>query len=183
MLLSRRTLIHFSLAAGLVAALAGVGEIAKWDAGIGFMDSAGWRPIAWPFAADDHPAGRAWRGHELEVYVRPKLGYLAACDEEIAGDEQLERASDIHLLDSAHPLREGRRIRVTDLFGWTRVYDSRAKDGAVQQAQAIAVSYDCHLLVALVVGKAIDDEKVKTARRLLESNTVQVWINQQFGSR
>lgn len=182
--LSRRTLIHFSIAAAIVAALFGVGEVAKWDAGIGPMDAAGWRPIAWTLAPDGHPAGSAWRGHELEVHVRPKLGYLAKCDGEIASDAELERASDIALLGKDFSaLEPGRRARVTDLFGRTRLYRVTLPDGSKRQAQAIAVSYECHLLTALVVGEAIDEPRRKLAQRLLESNTVQVPINRQFGSR
>lgn len=182
--LSRRTLIHLSIAAGIVAALFGVGEVAKWGAGIGPMDAAGWRPIAWTLPSDDRPAGNAWRGHELEVHVRPKLGYLDKCDGGIASDAELERASDIALLDKDFsPLEAGRRTRVTDLFGRARLYRVTLPDGSKRQAQAIAVSYNCHLLTALVVGEAIDESRRRIAQSLLESNTVQVPINRQFGSR
>lgn len=183
MQLSRRTLIQLSLAAGLIALLAGIGEIAKWDAGLGPRDAAGWRPIAWPLAADDRPAGKSWRGHELEIHVRPKLGHLAQCDGEIADDAALARASDIALLDAdAAPVAAGRRIRITDLFGRARLHRARV-DGAARQVEAIAVSFECHLLTALVVGRTVDEAKFRTARQFLESNTVQIWINQQFGSR
>lgn len=182
--LSRRTLIHLSVAAGLVAALYGVGEVAKWDAGIGPMDAAGWRPIAWTLAPDGHAPGRAWRGHELEVHVRSKLRYLDKCDDGIASDEQLERASDIALLDKGFaPLGPGRRARVTDLFGRARLYEVKTPDGSRRQAEAIVVSYQCHLFTALMVGAAIDEPKRRIAHRFLESNTVQVPVNREFGSR
>ncbi len=184
MLLSRRTGLYFLLAAGFVAALAAVAEIARRQGGIGFMDAAGWRPIAWTLAADERPSGRVWRGHGLEVHVRPKLDYLPACDHEIDTDERLERASDLALLDKGFaPIEAGRRTRITDLFGRSRLYRVTLPDGTRRQAEAIAVSYGCHLLTALLVGTVIDDAKRKTGRQLLESNTVQVLVNQQFGSR
>ena len=44
-------------------------------------------------------------------------------------------------------------------------------------AQGIAVSHNCDLIVAVVVGKVDDDAVAKAARRFLETNTVQAWLN------
>ena len=49
--------------------------------------------------------------------------------------------------------------------------------GRERLAQGIAVSYNCDLIVAVVVGKVADDAVAKAAHRFLETNTVQVWIN------
>jgi len=53
--------------------------------------SEGWREIAWPFPRDGWPAGRAFHcatavcGDEVEVYVRPKIGFCN-CDSGVADD-------------------------------------------------------------------------------------------------
>ena len=42
------------------------------------------------------------------------------------------------------------------------------------------MSHNCDLIVAVVVGKVDDDAVTKAARRFLETNTVQVWLNAQL---
>jgi hypothetical protein len=176
-MLKRRTVIQASLAAALVAAVAIGSEIATWDMGIGPIDAAGWRPIAWPFPSDDHTTGRAWRGHDLEVYVRPKIGACGNGVDGVATDEEVDRITDIALFDKDFtPLGEGRRIRVTDLFGRTRFYRVKAQDGSTREVQAIAVAHNCDLVVAVVVGNVRDEAQRKKAHRFIESNTVQVWV-------
>jgi hypothetical protein len=38
-------------------------------------------------------------------------------------------------------------------------------------------------LVAIIVGNVADEQERKSAHRFLESNTVQVWVNQQLEGR
>jgi hypothetical protein len=63
-----------------------------------------------------------------------------------------------------------------------RLYRLRSRKDA-KLAEAIAVSYGCDLVVALVVGDVADEKLRQTARRFLESDVVQVWLNQQLGER
>jgi hypothetical protein len=52
---------------------------------------AEWREIAWPFPRDGWPAGKAFRcdtaacGHDVAIYVRPKMGFCN-CDRGVAGE-------------------------------------------------------------------------------------------------
>ncbi len=106
----------------------------------------GWREIAWPFPRDGWPAGRAFRceteacGGEVEVYVRPKIGFCN-CDTGVADDDEVDRVADLDLISERFvPLREGEVIRVADMPGRLRAYDLRMSDGSRHAAIGIAVS-------------------------------------------
>jgi len=177
-MLSRRTILQTSLAGSVVAGLAGLAAFANFypkpdrDEQI-----TGWRRIAWPFPRDAFPAGRAWKRDDTEVYIRPKLGFCGNCDTGVVEDSEVDRVTDIDLIDERFvPLREGKRIRLTDLTGRARLYRVK-KAGRERVAEGIAVSYKCDLVVAIVVDPVADDAILKNAHRFLETNTVQVWIN------
>ena len=175
-MLSRRTLVQTSLAAGLVAGLAGFSIIGNW-----YADNTGWRQIAWPFPRDAWPEGQAWRGEGLEIYIRPKPGFSGNCDIGVVEDAEVDRVTDIELLDKHFtPLQPGRRIRITDLFGRARLYRLKMKDGSERLAEAIAVSHQCDLVVAIVIGNVTDEATRKTAHLFIESNKVQIKLNQQL---
>jgi len=177
-MLSRRTILQTSLAGSLMAGLAGLAAFANlYPKPDRDEEITGWRRIAWPFPRDAFPAGRAWKRDDTEVYVRPKLGFCGNCDTGVVEDSEVDRVTDIDLLDEHFvPVREGRRIRITDLEGRARLYRLR-KGGRERIAEGIAVSYKCDLVVAVVVGPVADDAILKSAHRFLETNTVQVWIN------
>jgi len=178
MILSRRTIVQSSLAGGTVAALAGLAVFANFYPKPDPDEVAtGWRRIPWPFLRDAFPPGRGWKRDDTEVYVRPKLGFCANCDTGVVEDSEVDRVTDIDLLDERFvPLREGKRIQITDLFGRARLYRIK-KDGRERVAQGIAVAYKCDLIVAVVIGKVDDDAVARSAQRFLETNTVQVWLN------
>jgi hypothetical protein len=183
-MLKRRTVIQASLAGGLVAVLAGLAEVGKLQVALGPTDGAGWRPVSWPFPRDAWPEGRAWRRDGIEVYVRPKLGFCGNCDTGVVTDDEVDRVTDVDLLDERFaPVQAGNRIRITDLFGRARLYRFKMKNGTQRFAEGIAVSYKCDLVVAVVVGDLADERTRKSAHRFLESNTVQVWVNQQLEGR
>jgi hypothetical protein len=182
----RRTVVQVSLAAGLVVGLGVLAEIARKRVALGPTDGAGWRPIEWPFPRDGWPPGRAWRHRDgIDVYVRPKLGFCGNCDTGVVTDEEVDRVTDIDLLDERFvPVREGSRIRVTDLLGRARLYKLKTRMGAEEVAEGIAVAYKCDLIVAIVAGDDVADESVrKRAHKFLETNTVQVWVNRQLEGR
>jgi hypothetical protein len=178
-MLNRRTVVQASLAAGLVAGLAGVAEFAKWR-----RDNTGWHAISWPFPRDGWPTGKAWRGEGIEVYIRPKLGFCSNCDTGVVTDEEVDRVTDVDLLDEHFvPVHEGSRIHITDLVGRARLYRLKAKAGISRLAEGIAVAYKCDLVVAVVVGDLADEPTRRSAHAFLETNTVQVWLNQQLEGR
>ena len=118
-----------------------------------------WQEIAWPFPRDGWPAGRAFRcgaaacGGEVELYVRPKMGFCN-CDSGVADDDEVDRVADLDLL-SEHfaPLAPGQIVRLADLSGRIRAYDLKMSGGLQHSAIGVAVSHRCDLLVAVAHGK------------------------------
>jgi hypothetical protein len=175
---NRQTLIRGLLALLLVAGLAGFSAAGRWYADWLREFGPGWHEMAWPFPPDLFPPGRAWRNGDTRVYVRPKLDLCLNAERGVADDAELDRVSDIGLLDAAFvPLNEGARVRITDLSGRARLYRLRDRDGQPVLAEALAVSLDCDLVVAAIVGKVDDPAVRREAHLFLESNTVQVWLN------
>src|SRR5262245_66565688 len=152
-MLKRRTVIQASLAGGLIAALAGLAEIGKLRTALGPTDGAGWRPIEWPFPRDGWPPGRAWRQRDgTEAYVRLKLGFCGNCDTGVVTDEEVDRVTDIDLLDERFgPIEGGMPIRIAHLPGRARLYRYERTIGGLRQAEGIAVAQKGDLLVSLVV--------------------------------
>ena len=184
MLLGRRTVTKVSLGAGMLAGLAGLAWLAEDRVALGPTDGAGFRPIHWPFPADAWPPGRGWRGNDLDVFVRLKFDVCSDCETGVVSDEALGRAIDIDRLDTRFtPAEAGSRVRITDMFGRARLYRHRMHNGATRYAEGLAVSYRCDLVVVIVDGDMADPAKRKMARRFLESNTVQVWLNKQLEGR
>jgi len=177
-MLSRRTILQISLAVSMVAGLAGLAAFANFYPKPDREEElTGWRRIAWPFPRDAFPAGRAWKRDQTEVYIRPKLGFCGNCETGVVEDSEVDRVSDVDLLDVHFAaVREGRSIHLTDLAGRARLYRVR-QGGRERLVEGIAVSYKCDLVVALVVAPSADDALLKAAHRFLETNTVQVWIN------
>lgn len=176
MKISRQTRSYIVLALLQVAGLAAIAWFAERQIALGPTDSRGWRPFTWPFAEKDAPVGRAYSGDDHDIYVWLKLRD-GNCPEGIATDEALDREVDVHLLDPRFvPVGPGERVRVTDVFGRTRIYVHKRHNGALRYAEAVAVPYNCDLVTAIVDGDARDPAKRKLAREFLESNTVQVWV-------
>lgn len=183
-MLSRRTLWLASAAVAVLLALAGLSAYAHWLLSQERDDPDGWREIAWPFPRDGFPAGKAWRGHGLEVYVRPKLGFCGNCDTGVVEDSEVDRVTDVDLLDEHFaPLAEGKSIHITDLKGRARLYRLRMARGRTRTAEAIAVAYKCDLVVAIVLGNVEDDATRMLAHRFIESNKVQVSVNRALEGR
>ena len=116
-MLKRRTVIQASLGGGLVG---GPGRASPRSAKCGWR----WdRPTA-PAGGRSPGRSRATAGRQgapgaatrLEVYVRPKLGFCGNCDTGVVTDEEVDRVTDIDLLDERFtPVQAGSRIRITDL--------------------------------------------------------------------
>jgi hypothetical protein len=183
-MLARRTLIQGAVAGAIVAGLAGYSTVARWYAAWLDEYGPGWKPMAWPFGRDAFPAGRAWRNGEVEVYVRPKLGFCGNCDTGVVADSEVDQVTDVDLFDPRfEPHSEGKRIRITDLFGRARLYKVKGRDGKPTLAEGIAVSMNCDLVVAMVVGKIEDEAVRKEAHLFIESNAVQIWLNKILEGR
>jgi len=183
-MLKRRVVVQASIAGGLVAVTAGLAMSTHERLAPGPADDEGWRPIAWPFPRDAWPVGRAWRRESLEVYVRPKLGFCGNCDTGVVTDEEVDRVTDLDLLDERFvPMREGDFVRIGRFPGRSRLYRYALRNGALRHAEGIAVSQKCDLVVAVIAGNLADEQERSSAYRFLESATVQGWLDQQLEGR
>jgi hypothetical protein len=150
-------------------------------------EAEGWREIAWPFPRDGWPAGRAFRcggeacGENVELYVRPKIGFCN-CDTGVADDDEVDRVADLDLM-SEHfaPLEAGRVIRIADIPGRLRAYDLRMSDGSQRTAIGIAVSHRCDLLVAVAQGNGGARNVQRVALEFLGSNEMARWMVSAMG--
>jgi hypothetical protein len=178
-----------SLPVMVVAALA----IGAWSAVAalehGRPQAAAWREIAWPFPRDGWPAGRAFRcsgelcGDDVEVYVRPKIGFCN-CDSGVADDDEVDRVADLDLMSQRFtPLEPGRVVRIADMPGRLRSYDLKMSDGSQHTAVGIAVSRRCDLLVAVAQGKTSAPEVQRIALEFLATDAVAKWMVSSLDGR
>jgi hypothetical protein len=172
------------LSAFAIAILALSGSAGYERAG---SDGAGWHEIAWPFPRDGWPAGRAFRcggeacGENVELYVRPKIGFCN-CDSGVADDDEVDRVADLDLM-SEHfaPLQAGRVIRIADMPGRVRAYDVRMSDGSRHTAIGIAASHRCDLLVAVAQGKGGARDVQRVALEFLGTQEIKGWMVSTMG--
>lgn len=156
--------------------------------------AGGWHEIAWPFPRDGWPPGRAYHcnagacGDEIDLYLRPKLGFCN-CDSGVADDDEVDRVADLDLLsDRFVPLESGKVVRVAGMAGRMRSYNVRMPDGAQRPAIGIAASRRCDLMVAVALGK-VATGKVATpgvGQKVLDfmaSDAMAGWMNAQLASR
>lgn len=142
-----------------------------------------WREIAWPFPRDGWPAGRAFRSGDVEVYVRPKIGFCN-CDSGVADDDEVDRVADLDLMSERFVPREpGRVIRIAEMPGRIRGYDLKMPDGSSRTAVGIAVSRRCDLLVAVAQGKGAEGEVRRAALEYLASPDMTRWMTAAMDGR
>ncbi len=148
----------------------------------------GWEEIAWPFGRDAWPAGRAFRcgadtcGGELEVYVRPKIGFCN-CTTGVTDDAEVDAVSDLDMISADFvPERPGEPVLVGELKGRARGYTVTMPDGARRDGAGYAISSKCDLVAVASLGSGAGSAQ---ARRevvaLLESDPVQRWLGAKLG--
>jgi hypothetical protein len=148
-----------------------------------------WQEIAWPFPRDGWPAGKAFRcgvaacGTEVEVYVRPKIGFCN-CDRGVADDDEVDRVADLDLL-SEHfaPRAPGDVVRIADMPGRIRAYDLKMSGGLRHAAIGVAVSRRCDLLVAVVHGRGDVSEMRRAALDFLATREMTRWATAAMEGR
>src|SRR5215831_12681479 len=139
-------------------------------------NAAHWQEIAWPFPRDGWPAGRAFRCAscgEVELYVRPKIGFCN-CDTGVADDDEVDRVADLDLIsDRFVPTAPGTVVHVADMAGRARGYGLKMPDGTQHAAIGIALSHRCDLLVAVAQGEGATADLQRTALAFLASDEMQ----------
>ena len=165
-----------------IGALSGIGASERAP-----RQAEAWQEIAWPFPRDGWPAGRAFRcrgelcGDDVELYVRPKIGFCN-CDSGVADDDEVDRVADLDLMSQRFtPLEPGRVIRVADMPGRLRSYDLKMSDGSERTAVGIAVSRRCDLLVAVAHGKGTVAGVQRAALEFLGSDALTKWMTAAMG--
>jgi hypothetical protein len=148
-----------------------------------------WRRIAWPFPRDAWEAGRAWRcpasrcGSEIDVYVRPKIGFCNSATG-VADDDEVDRVSDVDLISERFtPVQPGSPIRIAELAGRARLYRLRMPDGSVRAVEGIALSRNSDLVVALLSGGSASDQARRVAHAFLASDAVMTWVRDTLDGR
>ena len=148
-----------------------------------------WQEIAWPFPRDGWPAGRAFHcnvalcGDDVELYVRPKLGFCN-CDSGVADDDEVDRVADLDLTSERFvPLEPGRTVRIAEMPGRLRSYDLKMTDGSQHAAVGIAVSRRCDLLVAVAQGKGGASGVQRVALDFLATDDMARWMTSAMGGR
>jgi hypothetical protein len=150
---------------------------------------AGWREIAWPFPRDGWPAGRAFRcdaalcGGEVELYVRPKIGFCN-CDSGVADDDEVDRVADLDLISERFdPLEPGNVVEVAGMSGRIRNYSLQMQDGPRHMAAGLALSRRCDLLVAVAQGKGEVSGVQRAALGFLAQGDVAQWMTAALDGR
>jgi hypothetical protein len=150
---------------------------------------AGWREIAWPFPRDGWPAGRAFHcaaascGDEVELYVRPKIGFCN-CDSGVADDDEVDRVADVDLISERFvAIEPGNVVQVAGMSGRIRNYRLQMQDGSRHTAIGIAVSRRCDLLVAVAQGKGEVIGVQRAALGFLAKGDVAQWMTAALDGR
>src|SRR5580692_8986453 len=123
-----------------IGALSGAAAVQHAGSGATVAELDHWREIAWPFPRDGWPAGRAFHcdaascGQEVELYMRPKIGFCN-CDSGVADDDEVDRVADLDLMSQRFtPLEPGKAVRIADMPGRLRSYDLKMSDGSQHTA-------------------------------------------------
>ena len=148
-----------------------------------------WQEIAWPFARDGWPAGRAFRcgaaacGGEVELYLRPKFGFCS-CDRGVADDDEVDRVADLDLLSEQFaPIAPGDVVRIADMSGRIRAYDLTMSGGLRHTAIGVAVSRRCDLLVAVAHGRGDAPGMRRAALDFLATREITRWAVAEMEGR
>src|SRR5258707_410454 len=174
----------------LIALALGICTLSSVAAYVGARPAAaGWREIAWPFPRDGWPAGRAFRcdaalcGGEIELYVRPKIGFCN-CDSGVADDDEVDRVADVDLISERFvALEPGNVVQVADMSGRIRNYSLQMLDGSQHTAAGLAVSRRCDLLVAVAQGKGKATGLQRAALGFLAKGDVTHWMTAALNGR
>jgi hypothetical protein len=178
----------------LMLALAGIGTVAGFMAASGVpapADPSALRPVwtetKWPFLLDQWGIGKAFVcapadcGAEIDVYVRPKIGFCN-CSTGVSDDAELERVADTGLVSpEIRPLDPGRPVKVGWMQGLSRAYRISAEK-AGGRLLSVAFNDECDVVVAVarlgngdpaVVGPAVI--------AFLDSRPMVLWAKKEIG--
>jgi hypothetical protein len=175
----QRLLIAALVAIGALSGAAAVQHVQFGPAAAGIGH---WREIAWPFPRDGWPVGRAFHcdasacGEDVELYVRPKIGFCN-CDSGVADDDEVDRVADLDLISQRFvPVEAGKVVHIAEMSGRARAYDLKMIDGSQHAAVGFALSRRCDLLVAVAQGTGSAAGVQRVAAEFLASDSMGRWM-------
>ena len=122
-------------------------------------------------------------GEEIEVYVRPKIGFCN-CDTGVADDDEVDRVADLDLISERFvALEPGNVVQVAGMSGRIRKYRLQMLDGSRHTAAGLAVSRRCDLLVAVAQGKSEASGLQRAALGFLAQGDVTQWMTAALDGR
>jgi hypothetical protein len=150
---------------------------------------AAWTEVKWPFPIDQWGTGRAFRcgaadcGLEINVYLRPKIGFCN-CTTGVSDDAELDRVGDLELFSQDfHGLAEGQPIRVGWMNGRSRAYNVAIPYARPRDVVAMAFNDRCDVMVATVVAER---DQISAAERFaidfLNGQRVLRWAKAELGT-
>jgi hypothetical protein len=183
--MKRAVAIAIVIAAGVVAAAGGVVLGQRATAPVSTPQPA-FTEIKWPFLMDQWGLGRAFRcgaaacGTEIDVYVRPKIGFCN-CATGVSDDAELERVGDVELIgEQFKASSDGHPIAVAWMKGRSRPYDVAGR--AAGSTLALAFNDHCDVIVATAVVPTGPATRVEPAvLAFLNSDTVIEWARRALG--
>jgi hypothetical protein len=174
----------------LVAALGGAlgGDVvAGFGARPGGAGLTGWTEVKWPFPIDQWGTGRAFRcgaaqcGLEVNLYLRPKLGFCN-CTDGVYDDDELDRVGDLELLGPKFSgVAQGRPVAVGWMKGRSRAFVVAGPYRRSSQALAIAFNDKCDVVVATVIAGHDATLAERAALDFLNGDLVLRWTAAQLG--
>jgi hypothetical protein len=146
-----------------------------------------WTETKWPFLLDEWGLGRAFVcrpadcGAEIDVYVRPKIGFCN-CSTGVSDAAELERVADTGLVSSEiRPLGPGRAVKVGWMQGLSRAYRS-SEERADERLLSVAFNDECDVVVA--VAKLGNGDPVlgePAVMDFLNSRPMVLWTKKELG--
>jgi hypothetical protein len=152
----------------------------------GAMEPA-WTEAKWPFLLDQWGTGRAFVcmpadcGAEIDVYVRPKIGFCN-CSAGVSDEAELERVADTELVTpQIRPLGPPRPVKVGWMEGLSRAY--RVSDeGASERLLSIAFNDECDVVVAVArLGNGDPTVAGHAVMEFLNSKPMVLWAKKELG--
>ena len=165
-----------------IGTLSGVAAVQHGRPGAETPAAGDWHEITWPFTRDGWPIGRAFHcdasacGEDVELYVRPKIGFCN-CDSGVADDDEVDRVADLDLISPRFaPAEAGEVVRIAEMAGRARSYDLAMADGTRHAAVGFALSRRCDLLVAVAQGNGDASGVQRAALEFLGSGDMTRWM-------
>jgi hypothetical protein len=178
----------------LMLALAGIGTLAGFMAVSGApapADPSALRPVwtetKWPFLLDQWGIGKAFVcapadcGAEIDVYVRPKIGFCN-CSTGVSDDAELERVADTELLSpQVLPLGPGRPVKVGWMQGLSRAYRASGEKPG-ERLLSVAFNDECDVVVAVAkLGNSDSSLAAPAVMAFLDSRPMVLWAKKELG--